>query len=313
MNPSQTQTLSAAPHLALLGDMDALPTGLAATLGRHYQAQALDPQGWAAFWADKAPPCVALFGLSRASAEALPGIVAAVSATPQVALVVCVGDSQDGALWRALGQQRVPNAFPREAALAQIEHAISGAELTRWLRDQSRLRDARLEHLHQTLRSFHMVDMDTGLYNRRYLLANLHERLALARRYERALSLVSCVVINHDELKGRLHGDALSERCEALADAIQIAQRTSDLVARSGEDVFVVVLPDTDAAGAEIVARRLHRILSEHLDEDGAGLSLRVGCATSQEGDLEPLQLLDRSEAHAREDFLELGSVSAAP
>jgi diguanylate cyclase (GGDEF)-like protein len=304
-NAISPQASKSTPQLAWLGDPAAFSPRLTSTLGRYYETHTLRLDQWHSFWDHKTPPNIAVFGLTQGSLEQLSEIARLATNTGQVAVVVCVGQPEDQALWRALGKYRMPNAFAADAPLAQIEHAIAGAEVTRWLREQSRLRESRLEHLHQTLRSFHMVDMDTGLYNRRYLLANLHERLALAQRYSRELSLVSCVVTNHEELSQRLSADALAEAYESLADVLQLCQRTSDLVARAAENVFTVVLPDTSEEGAEIVTRRLHEAIKASEDIQ-VELDLAMGCATRDPEDREPIQLLDRAEARAHENHLEL-------
>lgn len=304
-NAISPQSNKVMPHLAWLGDPAAFSPRLTSTLGRYYQTHTLRLDEWHGFWDNKVPPNVAIFGLTLDSVEQLREVARLANATSQVAVVVCVGQPQEQSLWRALGKHRMPNAFSQDAPLAQIEHAIAGAEVTRWLREQSQLRESRLEHLHQTLRSFHMVDMDTGLYNRRYLLANLHERLALAQRYGRELSVVSCVVTNHEELAQRLSADALAESYEALADMLQLTQRTSDLVARASEHVFTVVLPDTDEKGAEIVAKRLYEAIQASPDIQ-VELKLAMGCATRDPEDTEPIQLLDRAEGRAHDNELGL-------
>jgi diguanylate cyclase (GGDEF)-like protein len=79
----------------------------------------------------------------------------------------------------------------------------------------------------------------------------------LARRHQRPIALV---YIDVDDLKmrndtyGHEAGDAMLIE---FADATRAEARASDLVARLGGDEFALLLPETDAAEAEIVVERL--------------------------------------------------------
>jgi diguanylate cyclase (GGDEF)-like protein len=61
----------------------------------------------------------------------------------------------------------------------------------------------------------------------------------------------------------------------AAAEAFKHSLRTHDSLARWGGEEFVMLLPQTDLAGAEAVAERCRHALEE-LRVDAAGIALRI-------------------------------------
>ena len=71
-----------------------------------------------------------------------------------------------------------------------------------------------------------------------------------------------------------------------MADLLNRHSRSCDFVGRLGER-FVVVLPHTDAKGAQLLAQRLHDRVSEldvSIDDQRRRVSVSVGVST-QDGD----------------------------
>jgi diguanylate cyclase (GGDEF)-like protein len=80
---------------------------------------------------------------------------------------------------------------------------------------------------------------------------------------------------------GHSAGDVALQR---IAQCLVYAVRAADRIGRVGGDEFLVVLPDTDAAAATSLARRIMapRRVSLTVDEDEpAVISLSVGAATA--------------------------------
>ena len=105
------------------------------------------------------------------------------------------------------------------------------------------------------------VDELTNVYNYRYLEERLSEELQRARRHGSPLSVA---YIDFDNFKlvndtfGHETGNVVLQR---VAQAIRGAARGEDFVGRLGGDEFMVVLPQTDTAGALIAAERIKKKL----------------------------------------------------
>ncbi len=101
------------------------------------------------------------------------------------------------------------------------------------------------------------TDPLTGLHNRSHLDGVADHLVALAERSERP---ISCLMIDLDHFKsvndtyGHDAGDAV---LEGDGRRFSRAVRRSDVLVRYGGEEFVVLLPDTDSAGAMTMAARL--------------------------------------------------------
>jgi len=98
----------------------------------------------------------------------------------------------------------------------------------------------------------------TGIANRRRFEGALQQESARANRNGTPLSLVMFDVDyfkRFNDTYGHVEGDAcLRKVAAAFADSLV---RPADLAARYGGEEFVALLPDTDAAGARMVAERI--------------------------------------------------------
>jgi diguanylate cyclase (GGDEF)-like protein len=109
--------------------------------------------------------------------------------------------------------------------------------------------NARLEELSQR-------DPLTQLFNRRYFVQRLEEELQRVQRgHSMALLMLDLDKFKHiNDQQGHLVGDELLRQ---IARAISDSTRSVDVVGRFGGDEFVVILTDSGAEDAQIVAERL--------------------------------------------------------
>jgi len=102
-----------------------------------------------------------------------------------------------------------------------------------------------------------VTDPLTGLFNRYHFEATLKREAARCLRHRSPLSLL---LLDVDQLKavndrwGHQTGDQMLAR---VAGAIRDSLRGCDIGSRYGGDEFAVVLPDTDARAARLVAERI--------------------------------------------------------
>jgi diguanylate cyclase (GGDEF)-like protein len=127
------------------------------------------------------------------------------------------------------------------------------------------------------------TDPLTHVLNRRALADRLAIEMDRARRYASELAVL---LIDLDFFKrvndtaGHLVGD---EVLRQLADRIQAAVRTVDIVARYGGEEFVVILPETSPTGAMTFADRLRMGIETHEFPVGDGnlrLTVSIGVST---------------------------------
>jgi diguanylate cyclase (GGDEF)-like protein/PAS domain S-box-containing protein len=120
-------------------------------------------------------------------------------------------------------------------------------------------------------------DSLTGLANHRHLFEILHSELSRSKRTGREFSLV---LLDLDQFKkindqrGHLVGDRALVR---LSNVLRNCSRSIDTAARQGGDEFALVLPETGAAEASLVARRINELLVK--DAEIPSLSVSMGVA----------------------------------
>ena len=147
----------------------------------------------------------------------------------------------------------------------------------------------------------------TGVHNRRRLDEELTRLLALARRQETAVSVLS---IDLDSFKpvndrfGHATGDKL---LVAIADVLRTELRASDFICRPGGDEFLILLADADEASAQIVALKLlvaFREVRVHVRGERLRTRASIGIASVEGGERQPQELLaaaDRALYAAKE------------
>ncbi|UCH35147.1 MAG: GGDEF domain-containing protein [Armatimonadota bacterium] len=105
------------------------------------------------------------------------------------------------------------------------------------------------------------TDYLTGLCNRREFALRLEAEI---RRTARHGGEVALVLLDADDFKrcNDSHGHQAGDQVlQALAERIEAVIRGEDTAARYGGDEFAIILPQTDIAGARVVAQKLQREL----------------------------------------------------
>ncbi|MDO8847060.1 MAG: GGDEF domain-containing protein [Coriobacteriia bacterium] len=125
--------------------------------------------------------------------------------------------------------------------------------------------------LYRLTKRLAITDELTDLYNYRFLQQRLDDEMGRADRYSKRLSLL---MLDIDDFKrindtyGHLVGDlVLSEVGLVLKSTV----REVDIVARYGGEEFTIILPETDASGAFIVAEKIRETIAMHRFPDAEG------------------------------------------
>jgi len=124
---------------------------------------------------------------------------------------------------------------------------------------------ALLETANASLSAMAYVDGLTELFNRRYYEQTWEREHRRAFRNRTSLAVLM-IDVDHFKRYNDRYGHLAGDEClKTVAQAIQHGlRRSGDLAARYGGEEFVVVLPDTDLAGACEVADTIHVNLAAH-------------------------------------------------
>jgi diguanylate cyclase (GGDEF)-like protein len=121
----------------------------------------------------------------------------------------------------------------------------------------------------------------TGLANYRQLVEALETEI---KRYGRTERPCVVLLLDLDGLKriNDAHGHLTGSRALCrLADMLRLYSREMDTAARYGGDEFVLILPETDAEAARLVAQRISKRLAE--DGEIPQISVSIGTAVYPE------------------------------
>jgi diguanylate cyclase (GGDEF)-like protein len=166
--------------------------------------------------------------------------------------------------------ERLDVPLRTETGTTSVLRLYSGAEpfdqdardAAKWIATQAEIA---LEnaHLHRLVQQQALTDELTSLPNRRRFMTEFRRE---SQRADRAGTPLSVIVLDIDDFKqvndtwGHETGDLV---LRGLAEALAAATRTVDLAARLGGEEFAILLPNTDAEGAQGVAERIQQDLSE--------------------------------------------------
>jgi diguanylate cyclase (GGDEF)-like protein len=114
------------------------------------------------------------------------------------------------------------------------------------------------------------VDGVTRLHNRSFFVELLHREVARSRRHHRLLSLVLLEVAD---------GEVSDATVAEVATRAAAVVRGSDLLCRLGEGRFAAILPESEAAEAELLAARIVRSVSSRPVEGAGAVRIAAGVA----------------------------------
>jgi diguanylate cyclase (GGDEF)-like protein len=103
----------------------------------------------------------------------------------------------------------------------------------------------------------------TGAYNRRALRPVLEQAVAQAQRYDWVCSLMVIDVDQFSDLNDNYSWDCGDQVLQQLVTSIHGMKRTSDFLARYGDDQFVMFMPETNHEQGVAAGQRVRRIMEE--------------------------------------------------
>lgn len=162
------------------------------------------------------------------------------------------------------------------------------------LRAQIEALQTKLELLQQGV----YVDEETGVYNRRGLSELGAREVQRAKRYQRPMTVIA-VGIDQFERVEQVYGPTSAKAVIAeTAEVLNEALRTTDIIGYFGDGTFILILPETNAAGGQYVAERLVETIADKIFIVGSarvritisvGMSVYAPAETSDPVDFETL------------------------
>jgi diguanylate cyclase (GGDEF)-like protein len=154
--------------------------------------------------------------------------------------------------------------------------------------------------LHEETLGMAITDKLTGLRNRRLFDQHLNDETARSRRDGRPLALL-LADIDHFKRVNDTYGHAAGDQVlQSVSRSVAAASRQADLAARFGGEEFAVLLPDTDAEGARLVAERIRSSVAggpvRLADGGDIAVTLSIGIAIGPQDGETPDRMLERAD-----------------
>jgi diguanylate cyclase (GGDEF)-like protein/PAS domain S-box-containing protein len=178
--------------------------------------------------------------------------------------------AEDGSLVELLGVSRDISEHKRHEA--ELKQAKDAAEAL----------NQALEEANELLRKMATTDELTGLWNRRYFEDRVSQEILVADRYDLPLSVL---IFDIDHFKrvndtcGHLAGDHVLVELSARA---RQHVRATDVACRWGGEEFMILMPNTNAEGAVVVAEKLRSAFAVDPVEGVGVVTASFGVATYQ-------------------------------
>jgi len=118
------------------------------------------------------------------------------------------------------------------------------------------------QRLKEEARQLQLIDQDTSLLTKRALLLILEAQVSRCRRYETPLSVMM--------LDFEIQGDSSDVKLKLLklSRLLKDQLRWSDMIARSADNQFTVILPETERDDTNSLINKLKEIIKQWNDND---------------------------------------------
>jgi diguanylate cyclase (GGDEF)-like protein len=140
----------------------------------------------------------------------------------------------------------------------------------------------------------------TGLLNHRTFQERMEAQFLLSQRYGKRLSFILCD-IDHFKTVNDTYGHPVGDVVlRGVAATIAKEARTTDIVARYGGEEFAVVMPETDPAGAMVIAERIRERIGKLVFETEQGalrITMSLGVAAFPDDAKAKAELIERADA----------------
>lgn len=173
-----------------------------------------------------------------------------------------------------------------ERGAQEAKEAIRDVEIK--AEEQARASDEKTRRLGadiHTLRALADTDSLTSLFNRRAFLPFAEDAMNYFKRYRRDVGVLMFDIDHFKAVNDTFGHAAGDEVIRAVGKIIAGQVRTTDKVARFGGEEFVVLLRETDDAGAVLLANRIREAVEKTIVTQGmAHLSITISAGAAMAG-----------------------------
>jgi diguanylate cyclase (GGDEF)-like protein len=123
-------------------------------------------------------------------------------------------------------------------------------------------------------------DYLTDTLSRRGFLAKASQEIDRATRYQRPFTLIGLDVDGFRRMNERMGHNSADTLLRTMARLLRKKIRSADQIGRTGSDEFALLLPETQAEAARIVAQRLQRYLLDLAEKKEWPVAFSLGTIT---------------------------------
>lgn len=195
------------------------------------------------------------------------------------------------------GVDYITKPFQMEEVLARVhthilQHQIRKQQAMQYKALQKEIKrrkqiEKKLEQTNKQLELIVTIDPLSGLINRKHFTSHLEQEWRRMVREKKPLSIILCDIDKFEEFNqehGPHAGDQVIQQIAAIVKLT--AKRPGDIVARWGEDEFILLLPATDQNGAMTLAENILKNQVDPPQIDGEyvffdDVSISIGVAST--------------------------------
>lgn len=144
------------------------------------------------------------------------------------------------------------------ASVSCVSNKEEGIPLYNWvIRDISEI--ARLSEKIQGMEDSQKRDVTTGLYNRKFIIQALENEITLSTATDNDLSIVLFKEETYTRMRRDCQPGEADKYLAIISRSLSSFLRDYDQVGRYGEDIFLMILPNTKSDLARVVCQRIER------------------------------------------------------
>ncbi len=153
----------------------------------------------------------------------------------------------------------------------------------------------RLKGALEQTRALARTDLMTGLLSARAVYDIIQSEIMRLRRYQQPFTAIYIDLDNFKHINDRFGHKAGDEVLKAITQVIREKLRLTDTLGRIGGDEFFILLPETNAAQATLITKRLHNLIAEK-SGDYQNITVSIGVITCIVAPASPDHLIQLAE-----------------